>query len=139
MLITFKESSLKSAGADNSKVSEVKKAGQKAALAEQGSSFRIYLVKEMYAQQKQGQATGGLQRCSSPLYRDAENHWLFVVITILGNTAIAIEGMARLELKLASTVRDNKKGFLSMLTARRGPELSLIYYLVRSVTSQTGM
>ena len=93
----------------------------------------------MYAQRKQGQATGGLQRCCSPLYRDAEHHWLFAMITILDNIAVAIEGMAQLELKLASTVGDNKKGFSSMLTARRGSEVSLVYYLVRSVTSQTGM
>ena len=42
---------------------------------------------------------------------------------------------ARREFKLASTVKDNK----NMLTTKGGSEITLVHYLMRSVTSQIGM
>jgi len=45
---------------------------------------------------------------------------------------------AQLEFRLAGTVKNNKKGFLNMLTAKGGSEITLVCCLMRSVTSQIG-
>lgn len=44
---------------------------------------------------------------------------------------------SKLELKLASTMGNNKKG-LKILIAKGRPEIALVNYLMRTVTSQTG-
>lgn len=43
-----------------------------------------------------------------------------------------------LKLKLASTVRNNKKSLKKTLIAKGRPEIALVSYLMRTVTSQTG-
>lgn len=88
MLVTFK-----SAGVGDSNVSEVKQEGQKAGLAEQGSVLELRRKEKVYGLWKQGQVTQ--ENCRVAVHQSRERI----------RTA-----KARLELKLASVVVDNKKG-----------------------------
>ena len=45
---------------------------------------------------------------------------------------------AQLELKLASTARDNEKGFFKTLMAKGAPQRALARCFLRTVTSQAG-
>lgn len=56
-MITFYETSFKTAGPGNSKVSEVKQAGKKTGLSKQGPYSRTWAEKKMYKHWKKGQVT----------------------------------------------------------------------------------